>query len=472
MLSRRSLLGTLAAPALAAPTRRPNFLIILSDDHHWQCVGAAGNPHVKTPNIDRLMARGVRFSDAVISTSQCAPSRGILLSGLESYQTGLESNGYTTFRHWKGRTAPEQLRRSGYDTILVGKWHIDVTPRECGFSEAPLWLKPASSNYVNPQLRQGLDGADQEVQGHITDLFTEAAEAALRDRKNPFLLWLSYTAPHTPWSEPERYRKPFEGRNAELAPPAWPKPTPEEAARVAAQRAGAAKAGKKKGGKKGGFPDTGGRGGAVFDWETYYAVIHHLDEGVGRVIAALERTGQWDNTLVVFLGDNGYLCGARGLQGKVYPWDQSIRIPFTVSGGVVKKPGVSDAPAASVDVPATLLDYAGVKPSHRMAGLSLKPVVNGGRFGRQENFSSWNDGRVEALFAGVAVEPYRAVRGGGWKYILWESRKEALYDLRTDPAEARDLSGEASQAPALARMRSALKRRMKETADPAAGWLT
>jgi N-acetylglucosamine-6-sulfatase len=465
MISRREFLAMGAMPLLAAAEKKPNILFIISDDHHWQCMGAAGNPNVKTPNLDKLAARGVRFTNAVISTSQCAPSRGILLSGRESYQTGLESNGYTTFRKWKGQTVVEQIRKSGYETILVGKWHIDVTPKECGFSQAPLWLKPAATPYLNPQLRRGLEGQDTEVQGHITDLFTTAAVDVLKDRKNPFLLWLAYTAPHTPWSEPPKYMQVFEGRNAQLAPPAHPKPKPGTAAPAVALKGG----GKKK---AGGFPKQGGRDGAPFDWETYYAVIQHLDEGAGKVIDALEKAGHWENTLVVFMGDNGYLCGSKGLQGKVFAWEESIRVPYVVSGGLVKKPGVSDAPVASVDVPASLLDYAGLKSSHPLSGKSWRAVVNGGTFPRGVSYSSWNDGRVEALYAGISVEPYRVVRGAQFKYIVWESKKEALYDLKQDPTEERDLSQDPANGENLKRMKNTLRARMKETADPALAWLT
>jgi len=131
MLTRRQFL---AAPLAMQQRRQPNLVLIVSDDHQWQCLGAAGNPHIQTPNLDKLAARGVYFPQGVISTSQCAPSRGVLLSGLETYQTGLDSNGYTSFRTFKGATVVEQLRRAGYATNLVGKWHIDNLPHQCGFT--------------------------------------------------------------------------------------------------------------------------------------------------------------------------------------------------------------------------------------------------------------------------------------------------------------------------------------------------
>ncbi|MEO7653342.1 MAG: sulfatase-like hydrolase/transferase, partial [Bryobacteraceae bacterium] len=187
-ISRRELLAGAAAGTLSAAPQKPNILFILSDDHHYQCVGAAGNPHIHTPNLDRLYGRGIDFANGIISTSQCCPSRGILLSGLEIQQSGLRSNGSRKFHADHGPTAVEQLRKSGYDTVLVGKWHIDEPPAQCGFSKAPLWLRAGASVYRDPKLRRGLDGADQTTPGHITDLFTDAGIEYIRTAKQPFLL--------------------------------------------------------------------------------------------------------------------------------------------------------------------------------------------------------------------------------------------------------------------------------------------
>jgi len=434
-LTRRQVLATAAAPVLTAAERRPNILFLFSDDHHFQALGAAGNPHIQTPNLDRLASRGVNFSNGIITTPQCCPSRGVMLSGLETYQNGLESNGRTSFREGLGPTVVEQMRRAGYDTTLVGKWHITPQPETCGFSRAPLWLPPAASVYRDPMLRRGFEGEAQKTPGHITDLFTDAAIEAVRGAKQPFLLWLAYNAPHTPWYADDKYKKPYAGRGDQLAAPAHPK------------------------------------GGAKFDWETYYAVITHLDEAIGRLIAAVEKAGLWENTLIVFLGDNGYLCGTKGLSGKVYPWEESIRVPYLACGGPVRARGNVDAPVASVDLPATFLDYAGARPAYPLAGRSLRAEFEAGRSKREAAFAAWNDGRPEALVVRRAVEPYRVVRTRTHKYILWESKKQALFDLRSDPGEERDLAGESGQAKVLARMRELLAQRIQETSDPARAWL-
>jgi arylsulfatase A-like enzyme len=458
MMTRRQFVPTLSAPLLAQ-TRKPNIVLIVSDDHHWQGLGAAGNPNIRTPNLDKLAARGVLFTNGIISTSQCAPSRGILLSGLESYQTGLDCNDHTGFRSFSGATVVEQLRRGGYETNLVGKWHINPTPKECGFTKAPYWLASAAIAYLNPRLRHGLEAtADTQTPGHITNILTSSAVDVIGQSTQPYLLWLTYNAPHTPWTASEQYTSLYSGRNAELAPPNHPKTTGNAA--PPPRRPPMA-----KGGPGGNRPD------GAFDWETYYAVISELDAGIGRVVDAIEKSGQWNNTLILFAGDNGYLCGSKGLQGKVFPWEESIRVPMIASGGLVKKAARSDAPAASIDIPATMLDVAGIRASHKLYGASLRPAWTGGKFGRDAAFASWNDGRPEALVARFPVEPYRVVRTPARKYIVWESKKEALFDLKADPFEEKNLSAEPAHAGALKTMKDRLRARMKETSDPAAAWL-
>jgi len=424
MLTRRQLLASLAA---AAP--RPNLIIISSDDHHYQCLGAAGNPHIATPNLDRLASRGVNFTHGIVSTSQCCPSRGILLSGLETYQSGLMSNGFKAFKPDLGPTVVEQLRRAGYATHLVGKWHITNPPAACGFSHAPLWLRGGNSKYIDPELRRGLDGKDEAVPGHITELFSNTAIDVIRGATQPYLLWLAYNAPHTPYTVVDGFRP-----RSPQPPPVHPKDATE------------------------------------FDWSTYYAVISHLDAHLGRVIESIEQAGQWENTLVVFLGDNGFLCGTKGLDGKVHPWEESLRVPYIVSGGVVKARGKSNSPVASIDVPATLLDYAGVRPAYALSGSTLRPELTGRSSRRQHSFAVWNDGRPEGLATRQAVEPYRVVRSRTHKLIVWESGKQALYEFDRDPGETNNLISERQQL--AASLRAVLTQRMRATNDPALRWLS
>jgi arylsulfatase A-like enzyme len=288
--------------------------------------------------------------------------------------------------------------------------------------------------YTDPALRRGIGGADEKVPGQITDLFTDAAIEYTQQAGKPFCLWMSYNAPHSPWFAARRYRELYEGKE-NLAPPAHPK------------------------------------GGREFDWVTYYAVITHLDEAVGRLVTGLQKSGQWENTVLFFVGDNGFMCGSKNWNGKVVPWEESVRVPYFAAGGWLKGQGRIADPVASVDLPATWLDLGGVKPSYRMSGQSLRPFLTSGRGRREFAFSTWNDGRVGALATRQQVEPYRLVRTRDQKYILWESRKEAMFDIGKDPAEQSDLSANPEHRKMRERLRTALRNRMRETDDPALAWL-
>jgi arylsulfatase A-like enzyme len=435
-ITRRQWMAAAAAPLASAAAKRPNFVFILTDDHHFQCLGAAGNPHIDTPNLDRLARRGILFTNAQITTSQCAPSRGVLLSGLETYQNGLLSNGKTSFREGLGPTVVEQLRRGGYETTLVGKWHIANSPASCGFAHAPLWLRAGSSEYLNPKLCRGLDGKPQETPGHITELFSNAAIESIQSAKQPFFLWLAYNAPHTPLYASERFEKRYAGKDpAAIAPPAHPKSS------------------------------------KPFKWNPYYAVISELDHHIGRVTAAVEAAGKWEDTYIFVLGDNGYMCGARGLGGKVVPWEPSVRVPFIAAGGATAQGKSTNAPAASIDLPATWMELAGVKPAQPLAGRSLRGLLASGTGGPEEGFSVWDDGRPEALMTRQAVEPYRLVRTRRHKLIVWESGKQSCFDIVNDTGEERDLISDPKSREIVARLRGALEARMRQTNDHALAWL-
>jgi arylsulfatase A-like enzyme len=410
---------------------KPNFIFILSDDHHYRCFGAAGNPSIRTPNLDRLAARGVHFENGSISTAQCAPSRGVLLSGVETYQSGLRSNGKTTFDTNFNPSVIEMFRRQGYRTGLVGKWHIKPPPESLGFSEAPAWFPEGSMRYLDPRLRMGLQDASEPRTGHVNELLTNAGIGFIRQKDKPFFLWMSYNAPHTPWHAPPEYLD----RHRDAQPPPGHPPSAKK-----------------------------------FDWQTYYAVISHLDFHIGRLLDELDRSGQADNTYVVFLGDNGYLCGAKGLNGKVHPWEPSLRVPFLFAGPGVQKGAVSEAMATSVDLPATWLELAGINPDRPLAGRSLVKELRTGRGGPSEGFSVWDDGRVGALAIRVAVQPYRTVRKGEHKLILWNDGREALFNVVQDPAEENDFVKSPSSTGVLKDLRAALRRRMKQTNDPALTW--
>lgn len=437
VLTRREAIAVGASTLFARPAAaatRPNILFLFSDDHHYQALGAAGNPHIRTPNLDRLAENGVLFRGATAATPQCCPSRGILLSGRYTHQSGLRSNGRKSFRPDVGPLTMSELRRAGYHTALIGKWHIQPRPAECGFAEVRTWLPGGGSRYTDPALARGSEGRPEPMKGHITDIFADDAIRFLEQkRSDPFFLWAAFNAPHSPLA-------PSDYTEAEVA--------------VYGKRPNSDLA-----------PAGHEHWKSNFDWGIYYTTITRLDRAIGRIVSALEKTGQAKNTVIFFVGDNGFLAGAHGRNGKVVGWEASARVPFLASGvgAGVKRGFVTDAPVSTVDLPATWLNLAGATVPREFAGESLMPLL-GGRDQREEGFCEWDDSAPGALATGEQVEPYRMARTRTHKYIVWQSGREALYDFAKDPQELNDLSG---SAPALKRdLRSRHRRWMERTQDP------
>jgi arylsulfatase A-like enzyme len=334
-------------------------------------------------------------------------------------------------------TLPGLLRQAGYTTVLTGKWHPRPDPWNCGFSEVRVWL-PGGGPYRNPPLARGRSRALKEVPGYTQEIFANDAVAFLKSdeaTKRPFFLWLAFTAPHGPHRPtPPRVEKLYEGKTAaDLLPPGFPRDVT-------------------------GAP-----------WKIYYEATSHLDEQVGRVLEALRERKLDEKTVVVFLGDNGYMMGERGWNGKVIPYDGSVRVPLLLRGPGVALKGASDVPVSSLDLPPTLLRLAGLAPPKEWPGRDLTPLLRGAKdHGITEAVCEWADDR-SSQFGHLA---YRLVRTPRHKLIVWQKagKPDELYDLEADPRETKNRMDD----PALAKMRDDLRKRlqawMDRTDDPARAW--
>ena len=435
--------GAIASPANAT---RPNILLIISDDQRWDALGAAGNPAIHTPALDRLAAEGVYFRQGTIHTSLCMPSRATLLTGLPPHQHGWYSNqsqrpGLRSANGFKGiATLPGLLEPAGYRTVLVGKWHLTPVPWNCGFSDVRTWFPRGDGPYVDLPLARGKSPETRVVKGFVTEVFADDAIEFLKSdaaKEKPFLLWLATTAPHWPRQpNPDRIQKLYAGKSAQdLLPPGVPSAESSSA-----------------------------------DWTNYCAAITHLDEQVGRLLATLENQKLADKTVVVFLGDNGYMMGERGWDGKVMPYESSVRVPFIVRAPMLpQRKGRSDAAVSSLDLPATLLSVAGVSPPKEWPGRNLVPLLRGGKAsGFDEAICEFAD-EAGRNFGHLT---YRLIRTPAHKLIRWRDpqKPDELYDLMADPHEQNNLAN----APAARRVRDDLLQRlqawMERTSDPARQW--
>ncbi|HJX28776.1 MAG TPA: sulfatase-like hydrolase/transferase [Thermoanaerobaculia bacterium] len=440
-------------PAASPPaaSSRPNFVVVLSDDHRWDALGAAGNPAVVTPVMDRMAREGVYFRQATTSVSQCHPVRASLLTGLPAHRHGVYSVQYqepgVSETLCRRPTVASLLREAGYRTVLVGKWHIPAAPGECGFDDARSWLPDGGGDYRDPELLHGTSHEQETVAGFTQEIFTDDAIAFLRDyhrdgaaRSGPFLLWLGYTAPHFPYEpNPERIENLYAGRKDEELLPS-------------------------------GFP----RDVQANDWRHYNEAVSHLDEQLGRLLATLRETGLAENTVVVLLGDNGYMMGERGVggpgsraNGKQVPYESSLRVPFVLSGPRMPEALASDLPVSSLDLPPTLLSLAGLRAPDSWPGRDLTAAL-AGKTNVREAFAEWSDEK-SAAFGGLA---YRAVRTPTHKLIVWKdpARGEELYNLVSDPAELRNLAAEPAAQEVLRDLRSRLSAWMQRNEDPALSW--
>lgn len=431
----------------AAVSSRPNLVVVLSDDHRWDALGAAGNPAVVTPVMDRMARDGVYFRQATVSVSQCHPVRASLLTGLPTYRHGVYSLQHqapgVAETLCRRPTVASLLRDAGYRTVLVGKWHVPAPPWECGFDEVRTWLPDGGTSYRDPDLVRGISHEHESVAGFTQEIFTGDAVDFLRGeaaQAGPFLLWLGFTAPHFPYEpNPERIEALYAGRSdEELLPPGFPRGVPAN------------------------------------DWRHYGEAVSHLDEQLGRLLATLRETGLAEKTVVVLLGDNGYMMGERGIggpgsrsNGKQVPYDSSLRVPFLLSGPGVPDALVSDLPVSSLDLPPTLLSLAGLPVPDSWLGRNLAAALAGG-LEVLEAFSEWSDEESEK-FGRLA---FRAVRTPTHKLIVWKDPAlgDELYDLTADPAEEHNLVTEPAAQEVLLDLRSRLIAWMQRNADPALAW--
>lgn len=443
-----------AAPIAAAPgpgsDARPNLLFITSDDHRWDALGAAGNAAIHTPVLDRLAREGVYFTQATVNVSQCLPVRASLLTGLAAHTHGAyshetqrpEASGPAAFADQP--TVPALLRDAGYETVLVGKWHLASDPWKIGFDRTLTWITGGAQRFLDPDVARGESRELHKVEGFTQEILADAAIDYLtrgRSPGKPFLLWLAFTAPHAPFApNPERIEALYRGKTAaELMPEGFPRDIPTN------------------------------------DWLHYYEAVSHFDEQLGRVLETLDKTGLAASTVVVFLGDNGFMMGERGVgatggAGKVVPYEASVRVPMMVRApGLQGFTGPSPAAVSSLDIPPTLLAFAGLETPARWPGRNLLPLLQkAGAAGFEDAYSEWADDRGRR-FGHLA---HRLVRTPTHKLIVWEdpAQPSELYDLEADPREVHNLAG----TPQAAGVETDLLRRllawMAKTDDPARSW--
>ncbi|HET6454857.1 MAG TPA: sulfatase-like hydrolase/transferase [Armatimonadota bacterium] len=470
MITRREFIsrGAAAAGLLAAgisvgeaDEKRPNILFILTDDQRYDAMGFMGRPAwLKTPNIDRIASEGAHFRNAFVTTSLCSPSRASFLSGQYVHSHGVTTNeGFELDPSTP--TFPQVLQNAGYETAFVGKWHQGrkSDPRP-GFD---YWLSFLGQGvYDDPKLNE--NGREFVAKGYMTDLLTDYAVKWLKqDRDKPFCMMLSHKAVHGPFTPPAKYKDALP--NAEIPEPASYKDTYEDKPEWM-RRAFTFGMRREQWVANEGMPipkklerkPWNGKG--MMD---YYRTIMGIDDGVGQVLDTLESTGQLDNTVIVFAGDNGYFIGEHGLGDKRLIYEESIRIPFLMRYPKLIKAGSKvDETVLNIDLAPTLIELAGAKIPDTMQGKSMVPAIKGKTTHESFLYEYFREGWLAGLPLMLGV------RTNEWKYCTYPDIKDIdeLYDLKNDPIEMHNLSQAPAYAGKVKEMKTELERIKKETAYP------
>lgn len=442
-------LSPIAARAIEAakPKDRPNFVFILIDDLRYDLAHCTGNPQAKTPNIDRIARDGVMFSNAFVTISLCSPSRATFLTGQYGHCNGVYVNESRPELDPSIATWPKLLQEAGYDTAFIGKWHQGKGnyPRK-GFNH---WVSfEGQGAYENPTINT--DGKVEQVNGYMTDILSDAAmEWLRRDRTAPFCLYLPHKAVHGPFTPAPRYANLYDGVKFPHPPncfdnfegkPEWLKELTK------------------------GRPNPNPKGGQGLDQpiRKQLQCLAAADEGIGRILDQLARTGQLENTVIAFAGDNGFYHGEHGLGDKRSAYEESIRIPLIVSYPKMITPGtkIQDM-VLNTDFAPTMLDLAGIAAPASMQGKSMVPLLKGNDSGWRKEF--FYEYMSEPQFP--KIPSALAVRTDRWKYIRYPEITdiEELYDIKNDPYELKNLAADPKHASTLADMKKRMDALMVET---------
>jgi N-acetylglucosamine-6-sulfatase len=462
-----SLLLQLSPPVLAAQAR-PNVVFILTDDQRWDAMSIAGNPHLKTPNIDRLGKEGMYFRNAFCTTSLCSPSRASILSGLYAHTHGVTNN----FTEYPIQLAsfPKQLQKAGYRTAYIGKYHMgeDNDEKRPGFDY--FVTHKGQGKYFDTEFN--IDGRQRKViPGYYTHVVTDLATDWLKQQKDdqPFLLMLGHKAPHSFYVAEPKYDSAFADVDIQYPPTAFNlKDKPEWIRqRLSTWHGiyGPLFDFRKK------FPDA--RPEAVKDFaamtRAYWATLLSVDDSVGVIYQTLKDRGQLDNTVFIFTSDNGLLNGEHGMVDKRTMHEPSIRIPLVVRYPALVKPTapkVIDQMVLTTDFAPSILDICSAEPLKNIHGASWKNLARGDATGWRKSW--YYEYNYEKQF------PYtpnvRGVRTDQFKYIHYptgdgspDKHLAELYDLKNDPDETRNLVNDPRYAAKVNELKSELTRLIRAT---------
>lgn len=419
---------------------RPNILFVFADQWRAQAFGYAGDPNVKTPNIDRFAAESLNFDNAVSGCPVCTPYRASLMTGVYPNKHKLMVNDQCLYERYEGPFLAECLRDGGYHTAYIGKWHIDgkgrnafVPPdRRLGFES---WKGfECTHDYRHSPYYFGDDPRPHLWEGYDADSQTEAACRFLREEvdERSFALFLSWGPPHNPFgSAPAEFEAMYNPDRIVL-----PENVPDDVADQARK-----------------------------ELAGYYAHCSALDADFGRLLETLAETGLDERTVVIFTSDHGDMLGSQGAFRKQRPWAESMRVPFLIKHPEVSGPRVEHAPVDAPDLMPTLLGLAGLPVPDAVQGKDFSETVLTGAdcgidpalLALYSPFHEWwyhNGGRE-----------YRGLHATRYTYVRTLKGPWLLYDNHADPHQMQNLVADPEYAGRVCELDAALSARLRDVGD-------
>ena len=458
----RLFVGVVLVCGSAIGAERPNILFVLVDDQRPDTISSLGNDRIRTPNLDRLVREGMTFSRATCSYPICHISRAEILTGCHGWENGLDG---LKGRRFKPGLAfwPQTLRDAGYRTMYVGKWHTPGRPTDVGYSSANglfasgggRWWKKEQKDWKGFPITgyagwvfQSMDGKTKHPErgvGLTADISSQFANAAIEllelQSEQPWFLHVNFTAPHDPLLMPPDYEGRYSADDMRLPENFQPEHPFDHGNFKSRDEELLARPRTPK---------------AVRDLlRVYYSVIDHMDAQIGRILKALDETGQSANTIVIFASDHGMAVGSHGLRGKQNMYEHTINVPLIIRGPGIKAGVESDAQVYLRELFATTCDLVGIDVPKTVTARSFARVLRG-----------QNKNHNQTIF-GYFTDTQRMIREDRWKLIRYPKvDRWQLFDLSSDPHELRNLADDPKHRATFSRLRARLAEWRRSANDP------
>lgn len=453
-------------PQTSGAAKQPNIVIIISDDHAYQTISAYGSKLMQTPNIDRIAKEGVRFDKAYVTNSICGPSRAVILTGKYSHKNGFKDNESSVFNGDQDSFI-KQLHTGGYQTAWIGKWHLESKPQGFDFWQ----ILPDQGQYYNPDFDM-MDGSKKRIDGYVTNVISDETEKWLdkRDESKPFCLVIGHKATHRVWLPdtadlgrfdqvkfplPANFYDTYQNRKAagiqdmsiektmlmgydlKMFGSEEKEDVDGNFSRMNAMQRATVDAYYKP--IEAEFNTLKLQGKALTEWKfqrymrDYLSTATSLDRNIGRTLDYLDKHGLNENTIVIYMSDQGFYMGEHGWFDKRWIYEESFRTPMVMRyPGQVKAGTVSDRFVMNLDIAPTVLDAAGIPIPAAIQGSSMLPALRNKKDkGRQVLYYHYYENGEHA------VSPHFGIRTRRYKLIRFYKRVAGweLYDLKTDPHE-------------------------------------